>query len=65
MLVRYKYGAHFVDVQPHLIHPYLRFAAREARIYQQGILPVADVVAVAIAARIDGCCVQCHKEAAK
>jgi hypothetical protein len=50
MLMTDEDGFDFLDVQFQSLHPFFRFPAAEACIYQHSFLTVANVIAIGIAA---------------
>ena len=54
MFMRYKNGAHLAHTQPQPGHALLRFPARNARVHQDGVRIVADIITVSVAAGVQG-----------
>src|ERR1051326_6654327 len=47
-------GPHLLHAEAYAFHPLFRFAAGDAGIHQYRILAIAHIIAIAVAARIDG-----------
>ncbi len=60
MLVRNENSPDALHTEPEAGHALLRFATGNAGIHQYGVLLVADVVAVSVAAGIEGCNIERH-----
>ena len=65
VLVRNKNSPHFFQGQSEPFHPPLGFTARYPGINKHGITLIADIIAVAVTARIKGGNVERHDPAKK